>query len=53
VGRAPAPSPESVGNLSEPLWVGRGRYYPSAYRRAGAFGFSRTYATGFGGLYLL
>jgi hypothetical protein len=50
----PTPSSEKATSVSEPLWVGRGgRYYGGAYRRAGAFGFSRTYATGFGGIYLL
>jgi hypothetical protein len=46
-------APETSASVSEPLWVGRGRYYGGAYRRAGGFGFGRTYATGFGGLYLL
>jgi Spy/CpxP family protein refolding chaperone len=51
--RPPPPSLETSASVSEPLWVGRGRYYGGAYRRAGAFGFNRTYATGFGGIYLL
>jgi hypothetical protein len=51
--RPPPPVLESSGTVSEPLWVGRGRYYGGAYRRPGAFGFNRTYATGFGGIYLL
>jgi hypothetical protein len=51
--RPAGPSRETAGTVSEPLWVGRGRYYRSAYRRPGAFGFNRTYATGFGGIYLL
>jgi Spy/CpxP family protein refolding chaperone len=51
--RPPPPSLGTTASVSEPLWVGRGRYYGAAYRRPGAFGFNRTYATGFGGIYLL
>jgi Spy/CpxP family protein refolding chaperone len=51
--RPPPPSLETPASVSEPLWVGRGGYYGAAYRRPGAFGFNRTYATGFGGMYLL
>ncbi len=44
---------DAAETVSEGLWVGRGGYRAAGYRRVGAYGFSRTYASGFGGIYLL
>lgn len=41
-----------TATIAEGLWVGRGEYHAAAYRRTGAYGFSRAYASGFGGFYL-
>jgi hypothetical protein len=43
---------ETISTTAEPLWAGGGRYWSGAYRNAASYGFSRSYATGYGGMYL-
>jgi Spy/CpxP family protein refolding chaperone len=48
----PSASNEGTGTVAQALWAGGGRYYAGGYRSFGGYGFSRGYATGFGGMYM-